>query len=153
MPKDTDFTATLTDLEPMEKRLLLRGNRKSQNSARHGKPQIYGSREIYKFEIDMWNTSNSFIKGHRIRIEISSSNFPRYNRNLNSGNPIASDIDITNFKPDRVSRHSIPFQNQPTRDTKEIKHANFTTVLPTYIWSPPITRCDDSDAGRRSTSD
>ena len=51
--------------------------------------------EIYKFEIDMWNTSNSFIKGHRIRIEISSSNFPRYNRNLNSGNPIASDIDIT----------------------------------------------------------
>lgn len=51
--------------------------------------------EIYEFEIDMWNTSNMFKKGHSIRIEISSSNFPRYNRNLNSGNPIATDTEIT----------------------------------------------------------
>ena len=51
--------------------------------------------EIYEFDIDMWDTSNLFKAGLRIRVEISSSNFPRYNRNLNSGNPIASDIDIT----------------------------------------------------------
>ena len=43
----------------------------------------------------MWDTSNLFEEGHRIRVEISSSNFPRYNRNLNSGNPIATDTEIT----------------------------------------------------------
>ena len=94
--KDTDFTATLTDLEPDEKAIALcEGIVRARFRNGTENPQMMVPGEIYKFEIDMWNTSNSFIKGHRIRIEISSSNFPRYNRNLNSGNPIASDIDIT----------------------------------------------------------
>ena len=38
-----------------------------------------------KIEIDLWPTSNVFMKGHKIRLEISSSNFPRYDRNLNTG--------------------------------------------------------------------
>ena len=94
--KDTDFTATLTDLEPDGKAIALcEGIVRARFRNGTESPQLMVPGEIYKFEIDMWNTSNSFIKGHRIRIEISSSNFPRYNRNLNSGNPIASDIDIT----------------------------------------------------------
>ncbi|MCC6944493.1 MAG: CocE/NonD family hydrolase, partial [Thermomicrobiales bacterium] len=39
----------------------------------------------------LWVTSNVFKKGHSIRVEISSSNFPRFDRNLNTGNPIADD--------------------------------------------------------------
>ena len=39
------------------------------------------------FTIDLWATSNVFLPGHRIRLEISSSNFPRFDRNLNSGEP------------------------------------------------------------------
>jgi predicted acyl esterase len=35
--------------------------------------------------IDLWSTSNVFKKGHRVRLEISSSNFPRFDRNLNTG--------------------------------------------------------------------
>ena len=35
----------------------------------------------------MWATSNLFKKGHQIRVEISSSNFPRFDRNLNTGEP------------------------------------------------------------------
>ncbi len=94
--KDTDFTATLTDLEPDGKAIALcEGIVRARFRNGTENPQMMVPGEIYKFEIDMWNTSNSFIKGHRIRIEISSSNFPRYNRNLNSGNPIASDIDIS----------------------------------------------------------
>ena len=94
--KDTDFTATLTDLEPDGKAIALcEGIVRARFRNGTENPQMMVPGEIYKFEIDMWNTSNSFIKGHRIRIELSSSNFPRYNRNLNSGNPIASDIDIT----------------------------------------------------------
>jgi len=39
----------------------------------------------------MWSTSNVFLKGHRIRLEVSSSNFPRFDRNLNTGKDAATD--------------------------------------------------------------
>ena len=41
----------------------------------------------YLFTIDLWATSNVFLPGHRIRLEISSSNFPRFDQNLNTGEP------------------------------------------------------------------
>ena len=41
--------------------------------------------QVYKFSIDMWATSNVFKKGHVLRLEVSSSNFPRFDRNLNNG--------------------------------------------------------------------
>ena len=41
--------------------------------------------EVYKIEMSPMSTSNYFDKGHRIRIEIASSNFPRFARNLNTG--------------------------------------------------------------------
>jgi hypothetical protein len=50
--------------------------------------------EIYEYTIDLWATSNLFKKGHQIRVEISSSNFPRFDRNLNTGNYFATDTTI-----------------------------------------------------------
>ena len=41
--------------------------------------------KMHEYTIDLWATSNTFLPGHRIRIEISSSNFPRFDRNLNTG--------------------------------------------------------------------
>ena len=41
--------------------------------------------EIYHVAVDLWATSNGFLAGHRLRLEISSSNFPRFDRNLNTG--------------------------------------------------------------------
>jgi putative CocE/NonD family hydrolase len=41
--------------------------------------------EIYKVTLQPLNTSNYFKPGHRLRIEVSSSNFPRFDRNLNTG--------------------------------------------------------------------
>ena len=41
--------------------------------------------QVYKLNIDVWATSNLFKKGHVLRIEVSSSNFPRFDRNLNTG--------------------------------------------------------------------
>ncbi|GIT18245.1 MAG: hypothetical protein CM1200mP39_10510 [Dehalococcoidia bacterium] len=73
----------------------MRGNRQSKIPQWHGKPGNDGSRRNLQIRNRYVEHIQHFIKGHRIRIEISSSNFPRYNRNLNSGNPIASDIDIT----------------------------------------------------------
>jgi predicted acyl esterase len=40
---------------------------------------------VYKFSIDLWATSNVFLAGHKLRLEISSSNFPRFDRDLNVG--------------------------------------------------------------------
>jgi putative CocE/NonD family hydrolase len=45
--------------------------------------------QVYKFNIDLWSTSNVFRKGHVLRLEISSSNFPRFDRNLNTGEDAA----------------------------------------------------------------
>jgi hypothetical protein len=46
--------------------------------------------QVYPLSIDLWATSNVFRVGHRIRLEVSSSNFPRFDRNLNTGEPAAS---------------------------------------------------------------
>ena len=40
---------------------------------------------VYKYSIDLWATSNVFKKGHQLRLFVSSSNFPRFSRNLNTG--------------------------------------------------------------------
>ena len=93
---DTDFTATLTDLDSDGKAIALcEGIVRARFRNGTDKPAMMNPGEIYKFEVDMWNTSNLFKKGHCIRVEVSSSNFPRYNRNLNSGNPIATDTEMT----------------------------------------------------------
>ena len=40
---------------------------------------------VYRVEVDLQATSNVFLPGHRLRVEVSSSNFPRFDRNLNTG--------------------------------------------------------------------
>ena len=41
--------------------------------------------EVYKLTLNLWSTSNVFLAGHKLRLEVSSSNFPRFDRNLNTG--------------------------------------------------------------------
>ena len=50
--------------------------------------------ELYRFTIDLWSTSNVFLKGHRLRIEVSSSNFPKYDRNPNTGHKFGEDAEL-----------------------------------------------------------
>ena len=97
---DTDFTAALIDVEPAtedssEKAIILcEGIVRARFRNGTDSPELMTPGEVYEFSIDMWDTSNLFKEGHKIRVEISSSNFPRYNRNLNSGNEIATDTQI-----------------------------------------------------------
>jgi hypothetical protein len=46
--------------------------------------------EVYTFTIDLWSTSYTVPAGHKLRVEISSSNFPRFVRNLNNGEPFGT---------------------------------------------------------------
>ncbi|HET9305024.1 MAG TPA: CocE/NonD family hydrolase [Candidatus Sulfotelmatobacter sp.] len=83
---DTDFTAKLVDVWPdgfaqnLTEGIIRARYRESQE-----KPTFLNPGQTYKFTLDLWSTSNLFRKGHRIRLEISSSNFPRFDRNLNTG--------------------------------------------------------------------
>ena len=84
---NTDFTIKLVDVYPDGQAYnvsdgILR--RDYEHDAQHGiRPT--------RIDIEIWPTSILFRKGHRIRVEISSSNFPRYDRNPNTGRAIATE--------------------------------------------------------------
>ncbi len=83
---DTDFTAKLVDVAPDGfAQNLTEGILRSRyrDSTQEAKAIVPG--RIYEYRIDLWSTSNVFLRGHKIRIEVSSSNFPRFDRNLNTG--------------------------------------------------------------------
>ena len=54
-------------------------------------PELLEPGEVYELHIDLWATANVFRAGHRIRLDISSSNFPRFDRNTNTGGTIATE--------------------------------------------------------------
>jgi len=89
---NTDFTAKLVDVWPngLAQNVtegILRASYRESTTA-EPKPIVPG--KVYEYKIDLWATSNVFLKGHRIRLEVSSSNFPRFDRNLNTGKPASS---------------------------------------------------------------
>lgn len=93
--RDTDFTAKLLDVFPdgraqnLTDGILRLRYRKSLD-----KPELVRPGEISKLTIDAGVTGNMFQKGHSIRLEVSSSNFPRFDRNPNTGGRIASETEL-----------------------------------------------------------
>ena len=87
---DTDFTAMLVDVGPDGYARFLTDGIVRTSSYRSGGKQASPVRpgEVNKYTIDLWATGNVFKTGHRIRLYVSSSNFPRFNRNLNTGEAI-----------------------------------------------------------------
>ena len=73
---------------------------------RHGleKAELAEPGEVYPLMIDAGVTSNVFLAGHSIRVEISSSNFPRFDRNPNTGRPFADETALK--KAQQVIYHS-----------------------------------------------
>ena len=94
---DTDFTAKLVDVcEDGCARNLTDGIIRARYRDSMSSPSLLEPGKAYCYTIDLWATSNVFKAGHRIRVEISSSNFPRFDRNSNTGNTISEDAV---FKP------------------------------------------------------
>lgn len=93
--RDTDFTAKLVDVHPDGKAYnLCDGIVRARY--RHGmdESQWIEPGAVVEYEIDLWVTSNVFLEGHRIRLEVSSSNYPRFDRNPNSGLPFGTDVEL-----------------------------------------------------------
>ena len=84
--KDTDFTIKLIDVYPDGRAYNLDETiQRVRYREGYDKEVFMEKGQVYKIDLTPMSTSNYFEKGHRIRVEISSSNFPRFARNLNTG--------------------------------------------------------------------
>jgi putative CocE/NonD family hydrolase len=91
---DTDFTAKLVDVFPDGTAVnLSNGVQRAsfRESLAHPTPVVPG--EVYRYKINVWPTSNLFAKGHQIRLEISSSDYPQFAPNPNTGAPFGVDAE------------------------------------------------------------
>lgn len=86
---DTDFTAIVTDVYPDGRSMLVtEGIRRMRFRNTTSREELMNPREIYAVTIELTNTAITFLKGHRVRVIISSSNYPKYALNLNDGGPM-----------------------------------------------------------------
>jgi len=89
---DTDFTGKLVDVYPDGRaEILADGILRARYRESLSTPVLMEPGRIYELHIDLWATSNHFKAGHRIRLEVTSSNFPRWDRNSNTGGTIAQE--------------------------------------------------------------
>ena len=94
---DTDFTAKLVDVFPDGRaQILTDGILRARYRHSLEKEKLMRPGVISKLTIDAGVTGNVFLRGHSIRLEISSSNFPRFDRNPNTGRPIAGETELRN---------------------------------------------------------
>jgi uncharacterized protein len=92
---DTDFTVKLVDVYPPSAAFpegfamnLQDGIVRMRYRNGRRKPDLIEPGEVYEIELRINCTSNLFARGHRIRMDVSSSNFPLYDVNLNTGGPL-----------------------------------------------------------------
>jgi putative CocE/NonD family hydrolase len=91
---DTDFTAALVDVFPdgyahlIQEGIIRASYRESDRD-----PSPIEPGQVYAYSLDLWATSYVVKAGHRIRVEISSSNFNRFDLNPNTGEPIGTALD------------------------------------------------------------
>jgi putative CocE/NonD family hydrolase len=88
---DTDFVARLVDVYPDGRAYNLTDGIIRARYRAGPAEQLLEPGTPYPFDIDLWATSNVFKTGHQIRLQITSSNFPRWDRNPNTGHPFGQD--------------------------------------------------------------
>jgi uncharacterized protein len=94
---DTDFVARLVDVYPDGRAFnltdgILRARYRDAAAGQPAAPLEPG--QPYLFAIDLWATSNVFLAGHRIRLQVTSSCFPRWDRNPNTGHTFGMDAEL-----------------------------------------------------------
>lgn len=92
---DTDFTAKLVDVHPDGLAVgLCYGIVRAQYRDSYAEPSLLEPGQVYEYTISLRATNNLFKVGHRIRMDISSSNFPFFDRNHNTGRPFHADAEL-----------------------------------------------------------
>lgn len=92
---DTDFTMKLTDVSPDgTSHILSEGALRMRFREGLDQEVFIEDGKVYEIEIDLQDISHVFKEGHRIRVAVASSNFPRFDRNSNTGNPLGVDSEL-----------------------------------------------------------
>jgi uncharacterized protein len=95
--RDTDFVARLVDVYPHGRSLNLTDGivrARYRDVLRGAPPSLIEPGQPVAYDIDLWATSNVFVAGHRIGLQVTSSSFPRWDRNPNTGHPLGADADL-----------------------------------------------------------
>jgi len=83
---DTDFVAKLVDVYPDGRAIsVAEGILRARYRESLSRPRLLEPGRVYELTIDLVGTSNAFLKGHRVRVDITSSHFPQFDRNPNTG--------------------------------------------------------------------
>jgi putative CocE/NonD family hydrolase len=98
---DTDFVARLVDVHPDGYAQNLTDGIVRARYRDPDHPALVEPGRAYEYVIDLWATANRFLAGHRIRVDVTSSSFPRWDRNPNTGAPFGADAEM------RPARQSI----------------------------------------------
>jgi uncharacterized protein len=117
---DTDFTGKLVDVRPDGTAILLcEGIQRARYRESLTVPTLLEPGQVYELTINLCVTANVFLPGHRIRLEVSSSCFPRYDRNPNTGRPDEDDLIVAvnriHHGPAHPSRLVLPLIERSTR--------------------------------------
>jgi putative CocE/NonD family hydrolase len=99
---NTDFTAKLVDVHPDGSAFNV-----SDGVLRRTYAETTGTEQTHEIRIELWPTSMVFFKGHRMRLEVSSSNFPRFDRNPNTDNDTATETNPVSSR--QIVRHGARF--------------------------------------------
>jgi putative CocE/NonD family hydrolase len=94
---DTDFVVRLTDVFPDGRSINLADGiirARYRDAAKGAAPSLIEPGRPYLYIIDLWATSNVFKAGHCIRLQITSSSFPRWDRNPNTGHALGADAEL-----------------------------------------------------------
>lgn len=93
---DTDFVARLVDVYPDGRAITVTDGimRMSHREGPGTSLQRLEPSAVYCIEVDLWSTGLAFLPGHRIRLDVTSSSFPRWERNLNTGENSATSTEI-----------------------------------------------------------
>jgi putative CocE/NonD family hydrolase len=90
--RDTDWTAKLLDVRPDGYAQRLNdGIVRARFRRTLTREELLEPNAVFEYDIDCWSTCIALGKGHRLRLEISSSAFPKFDRNLNTGGPIGKE--------------------------------------------------------------
>jgi putative CocE/NonD family hydrolase len=88
---DTDFVGRLLDVHPTGfAQRLIDGLVRARFREGFDAERLLEPGETVEYDIDLWHTAHVFLPGHRLRIEVTSSAFPKYDRNHNTGEPLST---------------------------------------------------------------
>lgn len=98
---DTDFSVRLVDVYPCGKAInIVDGHLRARFRKSLSKPELLDPGAIYEYEITLGHTAMVFLAGHKLRLDVTSSNFPAFDRNSNSGKPLTQ-TQLTDIRPSR----------------------------------------------------